>query len=133
MCGAGASSTFVALRVRRAAASSGLELSAFAGTEQSLPIDLDSADVVLLGPHLSRSLADVRALAAPRGVAVAQLPDDIFRDLDGHRALALAREAADRAAAHADAPATAGSPEGIPSTTAGSPEGIPSTTTKGTP
>jgi PTS system cellobiose-specific IIB component len=30
----------------------GRELSAVAGTEQSLPIDLDAADVVLVGPHL---------------------------------------------------------------------------------
>ncbi|MER7796969.1 PTS sugar transporter [Microbacterium sp. NPDC096154] len=90
VCGAGASSTFVALRVRRAAAAAGVPLTAFAGAEPSLPIDLDSADVVLVGPHLGRSLDEIRALATPRGVKVAQLPDDIFTDLDGSRALALA-------------------------------------------
>ncbi|GAA3653517.1 PTS sugar transporter subunit IIB [Microbacterium marinilacus] len=99
VCGAGASSTFVALRVRRAAAAADLPLTAFAGAEQSLPIDLDSADIVLVGPHLSRSLDDIRALAAPRGVSVALLPDDIFTDLDGSRALALAVSARGGAAA----------------------------------
>lgn len=103
VCGAGASSTFVALRLRRAAQAAGLEYAAFAGTEQSLPIDLDTADVVLLGPHLAHSLDEVRALAAPRGVAVGVLPDDIFTDLDGARALALARAVADQGADPASA------------------------------
>lgn len=101
VCGAGASSTFVALRVRRAAAAEGLDLTAFAGAEASLPIDLDSADVVLVGPHLERSLDEIRALAAPRGVRVALLPDDIFTDLDGSRALAVARAVIDPDAASA--------------------------------
>ncbi len=101
VCGAGASSTFVAMRVRRAAAAAGLPLTAFAGAEASLPIDLDSADVVLVGPHLERSLDEIRTLAAPRGVRVALLPDDIFTDLDGDRALALARAVIDPDAAPA--------------------------------
>lgn len=50
VCGAGASSTFVAQRVRHAAQARGRDISAVAGTEQSLPIDLDAADVVLVGP-----------------------------------------------------------------------------------
>ena len=59
VCGAGASSTFVAQRVRHAARAAGRDISAVAGTEQSLPIDLDAADVVLVGrehlrdPHLA--------------------------------------------------------------------------------
>ncbi len=89
VCGAGASSTFVALRLRRAAASAGLAVTASAGAEPSLAIDLDSADVVLVGPHLGRSLEEIQALAAPRGVRVVLLPDDIFTDHDGSRALAL--------------------------------------------
>lgn len=95
VCGAGASSTFVALRLRKAAAHAGLPVTALAGAAPSLAIDLDSADVVLVGPHLEESLARIRALAAPRGVAVAMLPDDIFSDLDGTRALAVAQAAAD--------------------------------------
>lgn len=104
VCGAGASSTFVALRLRRAAAAAGRALTAFAGAEPSLPIDLDSADVVLVGPHLGRSLDDIRALAAPRGVRVALLPDDIFADADGTRALALVTDvtASDRGSAAAE-------------------------------
>lgn len=89
VCGAGASSTFVAQRVRHAAQARGRDISAIAGTEQSLPIDLDAADVVLVGPHLQHALDRIRRDAAPRGARVVLLPSDIFTDLDGSRTLAL--------------------------------------------
>lgn len=89
VCGAGASSTFVAQRVRRAAQAAGREVSAVAGTEASLPIDLDAADVVLVGPHLHESLDRIRREASPRGARVVLLPSDAFADLDGSRVLAL--------------------------------------------
>ena len=56
VCGAGASSTFVAQRLRHAAQAAGRRISALAGTERSLPIDLDAADIVLVGPHLQHAL-----------------------------------------------------------------------------
>lgn len=93
VCGAGASSTFVAQRVRRAAQSQGLAYRAFAGTEQSLPIDLDSADIVLVGPHLRHAIDRIQHDADWRGAAVVLLPDDIFTDLDGTRTLALVSDA----------------------------------------
>ena len=93
VCGAGASSTFVALRVRHAAQNQGLAYSAFAGTELSLPIDLDAADVVLVGPHLAHALDRIERDAAARGTTVVLLPSDIFSDMDGTRTLALIRDA----------------------------------------
>jgi PTS system cellobiose-specific IIB component len=93
VCGAGASSTFVAQRVRHAAHDAGFPYSAFAGTEQSLPIDLDAADVVLVGPHLSHAMDRIERDAAARGTTVVLLPPDIFTDLDGTRTLALVRDA----------------------------------------
>lgn len=93
VCGAGASSTFVAQRVRHAAHQSGLDYVAFAGTEQSLPIDLDAADVVLVGPHLVDALERIERDAALRGTTVVLLPADIFSDLDGSRTLDLVRGA----------------------------------------
>ena len=89
ICGAGASSTFVAQRVRRAALAQGVELSAFAGTEQSLLTDLDDADVVLVGPHLGEALARIEREAAATGATVVLLPPDIFTDQDGTRTLGL--------------------------------------------
>ncbi|MFV0374566.1 PTS sugar transporter subunit IIB [Microbacterium sp.] len=93
VCGAGASSTFVAQRLRRAASARGRELTATAGTAPSLEVDLDSADVVLLGPHLATSLDDVRRRAAPRRTRIILLPPDVFADLDGTRTLALVEAA----------------------------------------
>ncbi len=89
VCGAGASSTFVAQRVRHAAHAVGRDLSAVAGTEKSLPIDLDAADVVLVGPHLHHALDRITREASSRGAAVVLLPTDVFTDLDGTRTLAL--------------------------------------------
>lgn len=93
VCGAGASSTFVAQRVRHAAHDRGLSYIAFAGTEASLPIDLDAADVVLVGPHLAHALERIEQDAAYRGTTVVLLPPDIFTDQDGSRTLALVHDA----------------------------------------
>lgn len=101
VCGAGASSTFVAQRVRRAAHERGLDYSASAGTSRSLPIDLDAADIVLVGPHLAPELDQIRAAAAPRGATVVLMPDDVFADQSGIRTLALVEDAL-RSRPHAD-------------------------------
>lgn len=93
VCGAGASSTFVAQRVRHAAHDRGLPYSASAGTVRSLPIDLDAADIVLVGPHLAPDLERIRQDAATRGVRVVLLPEDVFTDRTGTRTLALVEEA----------------------------------------
>ena len=95
VCGAGASSTFVAQRLRHAAHGAGLDCTAIAGTPQSLLIDLDDADLVLVGPHLAHALADIERDAATRGAGAVLLPDDVFGDLDGTRTLALVRAALD--------------------------------------
>jgi len=93
MCGAGASSTFVAQRLRGAIATRGLDHTAHAAGLSSYPDCLDGTDVLLVGPHLADRMDDVRRDAASRGVHVAMLPDDIFGDRDGERALALAEAA----------------------------------------
>jgi len=99
VCGAGASSTFVAQRLRHAAHDAGLDCTVVAGTPQSLPIDLDDADLVLIGPHLAHALADIEKDAAARGAGALLLPDDVFGDLDGTRTLALVRAALEDSAA----------------------------------
>ncbi|MFF1541027.1 PTS sugar transporter subunit IIB [Microbacterium sp. NPDC058269] len=86
VCGAGASSTFVAQRLRRAAAAAGLDWDAAAGMESSVA-DSDP-DLVLVGPHLSDRLDAIRDSAS---VPVAVLPDDVFADRDGSRTLVFAR------------------------------------------
>lgn len=91
VCGAGASSTFVALRLRRAAMVAGLALDVSAGTESTIPNGLDGIAAVLVGPHLEAELPRIRDHAALRGVRVVLLPRDVFTDLDGSRTLELLR------------------------------------------
>lgn len=91
VCGAGASSTFVAQRIRRGAEAEGLDLRASAGTEAMLPGAVDAVDVVLLGPQLTARAPEIRRRAALVGAAVAVLPESVFRDPDGTAALELAR------------------------------------------
>ncbi len=95
VCGAGASSTFVAQRVRHAAHARGLNVTAIAGTELSLPIDLDDADIVLVGPQLAHAMERIEKDAAYRGTRVVILPADVFTDLDGSRTLALIQDSLD--------------------------------------
>ena len=104
VCGAGASSTFVAQRLRHAAHDAGLDYTAIAGTAQSLPIDLDDADLVLVGPHLAGDLAAIERDAAARGAGTVLLPSDVFGDLDGTRTLDLVRAAVTGAAASPSSP-----------------------------
>lgn len=93
VCGAGASSTFVAMRLRHAAQRRGIALQAIAGTDASLGVDLDSADFLLVGPHLRDSLDAIRRDAEPRGVEVILLPESVFSDLEGTIALSLVETA----------------------------------------
>lgn len=93
VCGAGASSTFVALRVRRSAAGRGLAVSVTAGSESDLDARLDDIDVVLVGPHLAGAFAAIEAEARAHGAAARLLPDTVFAARDGDAALDLALDA----------------------------------------
>ena len=86
VCGAGASSTFVAQRLRTAAAATGLDWDADAGTESA--VAHGGHDLVLVGPHLGERLAMLRTLTS---APVVVLPDDVFADRDGRRTLLLAQ------------------------------------------
>jgi PTS system cellobiose-specific IIB component len=89
VCGAGASSTFVALKVRKVAAGQGITVSVEAGSADQLETFAD-VDVVLVGAHLSASLPALRERAAAVGAAVAVLPAVPPASLSGEEALELA-------------------------------------------
>lgn len=92
VCGAGASSTFVAHRIRRAAAARGIEVRATATSESQLEQALQGADVLLVGAHLGDRVGLLRERAAAASVPVAILPDDAAAAPDGENALDLALE-----------------------------------------
>lgn len=91
ICGAGASSTFVAMRLQRAADAAGVDIDASACPLASLAEEVGSADAILLGAHMAAAERDVRALADAHRVRVVALPADIAGDRDGSRTLALVR------------------------------------------
>ena len=102
VCGAGASSTFVAQRLRHAAQRDGRDLTVTACTPRSLVGDLDRGDLVLVGPHLGTMLETIREEAAAVDADIVLLPSDIFDDRDGSRTLALADDAVARRPRHSE-------------------------------
>ena len=92
VCGAGASSTFGAGKLRSAAAARGLQVQVAAGSASQLD-SLAAVDVVLVGAHLESVVPALRAWAAATGTAVAVLPPVSPAALDGALALDLALNA----------------------------------------
>jgi PTS system cellobiose-specific IIB component len=93
VCGAGASSAFIAHRVRVAGRERGLNLTVVAGSEADLPASLDTVDVLLIGPHLAPRFDRISAQAKSAGAGVALLPDSVLAARDGELALGLAVDA----------------------------------------
>lgn len=98
MCGAGAMSTFVALRLRSVCSSMHRDIDVEV-TTLNAGVAPDT-DVLLIGHHVPRDHASVKNAHAV-GAVVLELPADIAQDLDGSRTLVLVD------AALSDAPATA--------------------------
>jgi cellobiose PTS system EIIB component len=92
VCGAGASSTFIAHRIRRAAAARGIEVEAQAASESALVAGLDGADVLLVGAHLGDRIALLREQADAASVPLVILPESAAAAPDGATALDLALE-----------------------------------------
>ena len=94
VCGAGASSTFIAHRIRRAATERGLEVRATATSESQLDVALADADVLLVGAHLADRIEQLRARAAAASVPIAILPDVVATSPEGVGALDVALQVA---------------------------------------
>ena len=93
VCGAGASSTFVASKVRKVADDRGLSVSVEAGSESQLERQLADVDVVLVGAHLAEREVDLRTRAAASGARMAFLPALAPAHVSGDVALDLALNA----------------------------------------
>jgi len=90
VCGAGASSTFLASRMRSLAATRGLQVTVSAASESELDSRLGSSTVLLVGPHLADHFDELAAQAADFDVASALLPADAFGPTGAEAALDLA-------------------------------------------
>lgn len=90
VCGAGASSTFLASRMRAVAASRKIPLSVTAASEADLDSLLAGIDVLLVGPHLAPVFDELLDRAAKRGTLAALLPPTAFQSGGAEAALDLA-------------------------------------------
>ncbi len=80
VCGAGASSTFVAQRLRRAATARGVELTPVASSASAAAGLLPGSALVLAGAHLGEEIARLRAAAASADVPFVVLADAARQD-----------------------------------------------------
>jgi PTS system cellobiose-specific IIB component len=78
VCGAGASSTFLASRMRALAVERGLDVTARAASNLDLSSRLPDARVLLVGPHLATSFEELKAEAGEHSVPAGLLPSTAF-------------------------------------------------------
>jgi PTS system cellobiose-specific IIB component len=78
VCGAGASSTFLALRLRQIMRARELDLVVEAGSLPDLDDRLAATRILLVGPHLEPRFGELSERAAQAGAVAALLPDDVF-------------------------------------------------------
>ena len=89
VCGAGASSTFLAGRLRSLAKARGFQLGATAASTSDIRPFLHTSTVLLVGPHLAESFEALKAEAAEFGVPAALLPPTAFGPSGAEQALDL--------------------------------------------
>ncbi|MCU1596644.1 MAG: cellobiose system component [Actinomycetota bacterium] len=78
VCGAGASSTFLASRMRSLADQRGLQVTARAASNFDVESRLPGARVLLVGPHLASTFPELQAAAAAHSVRAALLASSAF-------------------------------------------------------
>jgi PTS system cellobiose-specific IIB component len=78
VCGAGASSTFLAHRMRALAAERGVPVSVEAAAESDLAVLSAGVDVVLVGHHLHDRFDQLSQAVAAEGAAAVLLPPAVF-------------------------------------------------------
>ncbi len=83
VCGSGASSGFMAKAIRQAAKQRGLDWSVQARSDSVVEDYIDQIDLLLVGPHLSYMLDDLKEIAQPYGVDAWIVPKEPYGSLDG--------------------------------------------------
>ncbi|MFC6295287.1 PTS sugar transporter subunit IIB [Lactiplantibacillus daoliensis] len=92
ICGSGASSGFMAAAIRKAAKKAGIEVSVKASSESQLDDRIDTTDILLIGPHLSYMVDDLKKEVGDRSIKIAVIPQAIYGSLNGPKALELIQQ-----------------------------------------
>lgn len=87
ICGTGASSGFMAKKIRQAAKARGYILTAKARGDAEAEEYLEEIDCLLVGPHLHYMLHDLEEMAEPYGVPVRLISEEIYGSLDGEKVI----------------------------------------------
>ncbi|GGB38883.1 PTS lactose transporter subunit IIB [Lentibacillus populi] len=89
ICGAGASSGFMAGSIRKAAKKRKYEISVKARSETELEEYINEIDILLIGPHLAYKEESLKEQTKNKNIKVAVIPQAIYGALDGNKALDL--------------------------------------------
>lgn len=87
VCGSGASSGFMAVNMRKAAANMGLDVVIRARSESEIESYIDEIDVLMIGPHLAYILDDIKGYIGDSDVKAILMKPEYYSTLDGEKAL----------------------------------------------
>lgn len=91
-CGAGASSGFIAQKMRKAAQKQGLEISIKAVSDTEIMENVEEIGVLLLGPHLKHKFEEIQKEVGLLGIKVSVIDRKYYATLDGESVLKQALE-----------------------------------------
>lgn len=86
VCGSGASSAFMAMAIRKAAAAENYPITVFARSESEIENYADEIDAVMIGPHLSSTYQDIKEQYQDQFKVILMKPE-YYATLDGSAAL----------------------------------------------
>ncbi|WMJ89235.1 PTS sugar transporter subunit IIB [Anaerocolumna sp. MB42-C2] len=89
-CGGGLSSGFLAQQGRKAAKKRKLDVNIEAKSESEVTQYFGRMDILMVGPHYAFRMEAFTEQAAPYGIPVVLIPEDIYSMLDGAALLDLA-------------------------------------------
>ncbi|GGE27653.1 PTS lactose transporter subunit IIB [Pullulanibacillus camelliae] len=92
VCGAGASSGFMAGAARKAAKKLDVDIQFKAKSESEISENLNDIDLLLVAPHLKYMIDDVKEECDKAGVKYAIIPQKIYGVLDGKGLVKIAEE-----------------------------------------
>lgn len=92
VCGAGASSGFMAAAARKAAKKKGLDYEIKARSESELSENLSGYDLLLIAPHLKYMLDEVKEIGDAEGIKYGLIPQRVYGALDGNGLIDFAQK-----------------------------------------
>ncbi len=84
VCGAGASSGFMAAAARKAAKKQNVDIEIKAKSESEISNNVDSIDLLLIAPHLKYMINEVQDLCEKAGTKYGIIPQRVYGSLDGN-------------------------------------------------